>query len=244
VQKALLLLSIGDPASMKTIRSTSLLVLCLLSAACHASPPADAGNASTSPRATATMPSARAPAPVVTAYNPYARPPLKLPGHFTAYATESIGNDQLCVAGTVTDEDGMHQKPVAYVAQAADKEAANKHVLWLAKLEVPADMYESRATHCTRHGNALFVLLQSDTQSEQTLSQTLLRVVKLDAQSGAVQLQRDVDVSTAYSAWVDEGSSHFQWNGDHLIVTGNEKLDSNHERQATFTARLNDDLKP
>jgi hypothetical protein len=68
--------------------------------------------------------------------------------------------------------------------------------------------------------------------------------VKLDAQSGAVELQRDVDVSTAYSAWVDEGSSHFQWNGDHLIVTGNEKLNSNHERQVTFTARLNDDLKP
>lgn len=133
----------------------------------------------------------------------------------------------------------MNQKPFAYGAQ-----AANKQVLWIAKLQLPADMYQSRATHCIRHGNALFVLLQSDTQSEQTLSQTLLRVVKLDAENGAVQFQRDIDVPSAYSAWVDEGSSHFQWNGGRLVITGDARLDSNHDRQTTFTVRLNEDLKP
>jgi hypothetical protein len=164
---------------------------------------------------------------------------LKLPNHFTAYASESIGNNKFCVVGSNTNEDGMNQKPVAYEA-----DAASKQVFWLAHLDPPADMYQSRATHCTRNGDVLFVLVQSDTQSEQTLSQTLLRVVKLNAASGAVQLQQDVDVPTAYSAWVDEGSSHFQWINDRLVVTGNQRLDSDHDRQTTFTLRLNGDLKP
>jgi hypothetical protein len=177
--------------------------------------------------------------------NPYSRgssvdsASLKLPAHFTAYASQPIDDNRVCVAGRTTDADGINQKPVAYVA-----EQASKRVLWIARLDVPADMYQSRATHCTRHGDSLYILLQSDTQSEQTLSQTLLRVVKLDAASGAMQLQQDVDVPAAYSAWVDEGANRFAWNGDRLVITGHDLLDADHARQTTFTLRLNNDLKP
>jgi hypothetical protein len=177
--------------------------------------------------------------------NPYSRgssvnsASLKLPAHFTAYASQPIGSDRVCIAGRTTNADGIGQKPVVYVA-----EQASKHVLWIARLDVPADTYQSRATHCTRHGDSLYILLQSDTQSEQTLSQTLLHVVKLTAASGAVQLQQNVDVPSAYSVWVDEGANRFAWNGDRLVITGHDLLDADHARQSTFTLRLNNDLKP
>ena len=150
-----------------------------------------------------------------------------------------MGDNRVCVAGRTTDADGVNQKPVAYAV-----EQTSKHIFWIARLDVPADMYQSRATHCARHGDSLYILLQSDTQSEQSLSQTLLRVVKLDAASGTMQLQQDIDVPAAYSIWVDEGANHFAWNGDRLVITGHDLLDADHARQATFTLRLNDDLKP
>ena len=162
-----------------------------------------------------------------------------LPDRFTAYASESIGNNQICVAGRTTDVDGINQKPVVYVA-----EQASKRLLWITSLDVPPEMYQSRATHCTRRGESVYVLLQSDTQSEQSLSQTLLRVVKLGATNGTVQIQQDIDVPTAYSAWVDEGATHFTWHADRLVVEGHDRLDADHEQQGTFTLRLNDDLKP
>jgi hypothetical protein len=183
--------------------------------------------------------------PTALSSNPYSQTPsqhsasLKLPDRFTSYASEPIGDNRVCVAGRTTDADGMNQKPVAYVV-----EQPKKRVFWVARLGVPTDMYQSRATHCTRHGDSLYILMQSDTQSEQSLSQTLLRVVKLDATSGTVQLQQDVDVPAAYSVWVDEGANHFAWNGDRLVITGHDRLDADHDRQGTFTLRLNDDLKP
>ena len=183
--------------------------------------------------------------PAALTRNPYSQTPsqhsasLKLPDHFTPYTSEPIGDNRICVAGRTTNADGMNQKPVAYVG-----EQASKRVLWIARLDMPADMYQSRATHCARHGDSLYILLQSDTQSEQTLSQTLLRVVKLNAASGAMQLQQDVDVPSAYSVWVDEGANHFAWNGDRLVITGHDLLDADHAHQAAFTLRLNDNLKP
>jgi hypothetical protein len=213
---------------MKIICPNCFLALCLLVAACNG----DQAAAQSSSRPSSSVPQAVAAATA----NPVA---LKLPGHFTPYASAPIGNHRLCVVGTITDDDGMNQKPMVYLA-----EAAGNRVLWMTPLDLPADMYQSRATHCAIHGNALFVLLQSDTQSEQALSQTLLRVVRLDAVSGAVQIQKDVDVPAAYSAWVDEGSDHFQWNGDHLVLTGNDRAESNHDSQANFTVHLNGDLNP
>lgn len=163
---------------------------------------------------------------------------LKLPDHFTAYASESVGHRR-CVSGTSTDGDGMNQRPAVYATN-----ASGKRVLWVARLDLPANMYQSRATHCTGRGDALFVLLQSDTQASQSLSQTLLRVVKLDAITGAVQLQQDVEVPATHSAWVDKGATRFVWEGNRLVIAGNARLASDHERLQKFTMRLSDDLEP
>ena len=91
--------------------------------------------------------------------------PLELPDHFMPYASESIGDGKLCIVGAATDEDGMDQKPVAYMAGSQIKQA-----IWIAPLDLPPNTFQSRATHCNRHGEALFVLLQSDTQPERALS--------------------------------------------------------------------------
>ncbi len=182
------------------------------------------------------------PAPVEPSQHNAIRAPrakLKFPEHFRAYASTPIGHGQRCISGIDTDADGMNQRPVVYAAT-----ASSKRVLWIAQLDLPADMYQSRATHCTGRGDALYVLLQSDTQASQSLSQTLLRVVKLNASTGAVQSQQDVEVPATYSAWVPKGATHFVWNGNRLAINGDARSASDRERFQKFAVRLNGDLKP
>ncbi len=160
-----------------------------------------------------------------------------IPKHFSEYASESLSNGQRCVVGATTDEDGMNQRPVAYVT-----DAKSEQPVWVDKLSLPPNTFQSRATHCTSSGHSLFVLLQSDTQPEQTLSQTLLRVVKVDLATGTVRMQQETPVSGAFSTWVDVGSSHFQWKDDTLIVSGNQRPQASPDQQTTFTLRMDGDL--
>ena len=162
----------------------------------------------------------------------------KLPAHFSAYKSEAIGNTQHCIVGASTDEDGMYEKPVAYVL------GANKRKRWVAQLDVPADMYQARATHCARRGNTLFVLVQSDTQSGQSLSQTALYVVQINVATGKVQLQHEVIVPDAYSAWVDKDSLNFLWRANRLVITGNQRPNADRESQTQFSVQLDEALNP
>lgn len=163
----------------------------------------------------------------------------EIPQGFSSYASESIGDNKQCVVGAASDEDGMNQRPVAYLAQASGKP------IWVRALDLPSDTYQSRVTHCLRQGDALYVLLQSDTQPEQSLSQTLLRVVKLGIADGAVQAGGDIAVpgaKGAYSAWVEEGASHLRWDNGGVVVAGQyAALDAPEQRNA-FTAALKPDL--
>lgn len=133
----------------------------------------------------------------------------------------------------------MNERAVVYVTDAKSKQPE-----WVDKFDLPPHTYQSRATHCTRAVGALFVLQQSDTQPEQALSQTLLRVVKLDPVTGAVQKQRDIQVPGAFSVWVTEGSSHFQWSRNALAVSGNERTQAAPDQDVTFTLHMNADLEP
>jgi hypothetical protein len=164
---------------------------------------------------------------------------VKLPVNFTSYASESIGRNVLCHVGAVTGDDGMEQKPVVYAENEKDKK-----ILWVKRLQLPPNTFQSRATHCAGSGDAAFVLLQSDTQSEQTLSQTLLRVVKLNADTGALITQQDLNVPKAYTAWVAEGADRFKWQGNALVIAGNYRTSSDDANQPEFTAHLNGYLKP
>ncbi|HXD35329.1 MAG TPA: hypothetical protein VN624_01665 [Rhodanobacter sp.] len=163
----------------------------------------------------------------------------RIPANFSQYASTPVGNGGRCVVGATTDDDGMNQRPVVYIT-----DTRSKKTLWVDQLILPPDTFQSRATHCTSSDRALFLLLQSDTQPEQTLSQTLLRVLRLDPATGEVQSERDIRVPGAFSAWVPEGSSRFQWDGNALIVSGHDKPQASTDSQETFTVRMNHDLAP
>ncbi|MEH6420838.1 hypothetical protein [Pseudomonas sp. CGJS7] len=161
----------------------------------------------------------------------------EIPRGFSSYASESIGDNKQCVAGASLDDDGMNQRPVAYVAQTSGKP------IWAKTLDLPAETYQSRATHCLRQGDTVYVLLQSDTQPQQTLSQTSLKVIKLSLADGAVQGSGDIAVpgaQGAYSAWVEEGAQHMSWQDGGLRIVGQYfALDAPDQRSAFQVA-----LKP
>ncbi|WP_157476814.1 hypothetical protein [Lysobacter sp. Root690] len=210
----------------------SMIVVCGVSlalAACESSTHGDATPAAPTPTAAA--------APTASASG--AATETVIPAGFSSYASESIGDGRQCVVGAAVDQDGMNQKPVVYIEQTSGKP------VWTRTLELPKDTYQSRATHCLHLDDALYVLLQSDTQPQQSLSQTLLRVVKLDAGNGAVRGGGDVEVpgaQDAYSAVVAEGAQHLRWSDDQLIVAGQYFLLDTPDQRIDFQAQLKADL--
>lgn len=163
-----------------------------------------------------------------------------IPPGFSSYASESIGDNKQCVVGAAVDDDGMNQRPVAYVAETSGK------ALWTRTLELPRQTYQSRATHCVREADSVYVLLQSDTQPQQASSQTLLRVVRLALGDGVVQGQADVPVpgvKDPVSAWVEEGAQGLRWSNGGLIVSGQYYRLDDSDRRNTFQVGLKPDLK-
>lgn len=222
---------------------TLALVGCDRQASAPSSPVAPADGAAGSSPASSSPASARpdSPSPASSVPAQAAAMNNEIPQGFSSYASESIGDNKQCVAGAASDEDGMNQRPVAYLAQASGKP------IWTRTLDLPADTYQSRATHCLRQGDALYVLLQSDTQPEQSLSQTLLRVVKLNLADGTVRAGGDVVVpgaQGAYSALAEEGAKHLRWDNGNVVVSGQYfQLDAPDQRR-DFSATLKPDLGP
>lgn len=230
------------PSILAAVLSLAL-VACGRQASAPSSPvaPADRAAASSAANSDAAGTVRADPAAPPASSTPVQAAPMtsEIPQGFSSYASESIGDNTLCVAGAASDEDGMNQRPVAYLAQASGKP------IWTRTLDLPSDTYQSRATHCLRQGDALYVLLQSDTQPAQSLSQTLLRVVKLGLADGAVQAGADVVVpgaKGAYSALAQEGAGHLRWDNGRIVVSGQYfELDAPDQRR-DFTATLTPDL--
>ena len=178
-----------------------------------------------------------------------------MPPGVDIYSAAEVGNGQTCLVGAKLDEDGMNEMPIAFLRAPNP----NRNLLWSKSLEIPSATYQGRATHCAASPNALFVLVQSDTQPQQTLTQTLLQLFKLDKKNGRVISEKDVivpGVSAAYTAWVDEGASNLSVKGDRVVITGKYDLLSNRSAPAGKTAETfsvdvsedltstNDDAKP
>ena len=159
---------------------------------------------------------------------------LSVPEYFQTYLITPMGDAGICVAGKVTDEDGMFSRPYAYV-----EGATGGNLRWAKFLDMPADFYEGRATHCVRKGDSLYVLLQLDTHAARSLSQTLLRIVKVRMNDGAFEGEAHVIVPNAghtHTSWVwdDDG---FKVVNDTLSVTGKYRyLDS--EDHFTFSTTV------
>ncbi|KAF1716642.1 hypothetical protein [Pseudoxanthomonas wuyuanensis] len=159
---------------------------------------------------------------------------------YVSYASTKLKDGQLCSTGILIDEDGMQQRPAV---EMLDRNGA---VLWRNAIALPMDFYQARATHCVASGPDLFVLVQADTQSVQSLSQTMLEVVRLKSASGKVVSSQSVavsDVHAAYSAWVEKEVSNFILiaNGS-LQVSGHYKLMAAPEQIFSFVARIDFDV--
>ena len=156
---------------------------------------------------------------------------ISIPQGFSSYASEPIGHGATCHAGAVLDEDGMNQEPFVYL------DDFDHRIRWAVPVALPKDAYQARLTHCVRINDALYVLMQADTQQQQTLSQTLLQVVKLNAANGTVIGSAYVDVpgvDDAYSSWVDKGNKNFQVAKDKLIISGHYFRLTNPDDHKTF----------
>ncbi|MGY3232568.1 hypothetical protein ACVWWJ_004052 [Luteibacter sp. HA06] len=140
-----------------------------------------------------------------------------VPEHFEPYLKTPVGDDGTCVAGKVTDEDGMFSRPFVYVT-----DAVGGRVKWARFLDMPEAAYEGRATHCVRKGSSLYVLLQIDIRDPRSLPQTLQRMVKVGMDDGGTQGAVDVPVpgvERAYTSWVWDDDGLSVVNGT-LLVTG------------------------
>lgn len=135
---------------------------------------------------------------------------------FIPYASFSLDDDVTCTVGATIDEDGMSQRPRVRLADGGIAR-------WTKDIAFPLEYHAGRATHCLVHGGSLYVLVQMDAQSQKSLSQTVLRIVRLKYADGAGDGQRDLEVpgvSGAYSAWVPEDTGAFYRSGDVLVVVG------------------------
>ncbi len=215
-----------NPAASRRVSSTAARVFggalaCVLSAGCDRPAPAApavpaAGEAA--PAAPVVAPSANEAAATTAGSNqePQAMS-RELPEGYKSYAEQPLGDERTCTAGVVADADGLQQRPVVAIT------GASRTVLWARHLEGLEDAYQARATHCVQGGDALFVLLQSDTDSSPALSQTLLSVARLDLQgnlTGASDLSVPEAAGKAYSAYVDDVPADFVWQGGGLTVSG------------------------
>ena len=163
--------------------------------------------------------------PPVSGHSPLTTQRVKLPANVDVYAKSSLGDSQTCVVGAATDADGMNERPVVYLFD-------EHRIAWHLRLAIPKDDYQGRATHCTATRATEYVHVHVDTASEQSTSQTLLRVVAINRKRGIVQSTRDAEVpgvSAAYTAWVEDGGGNFRLEGDKLIVRGKYDLMSDRD---------------
>ncbi len=156
-----------------------------------------------------------------------------LPEHLRVYEAKPVNGQRTMIAGAVADQDGLNQH--AFVALTDG--SAQRVVDWARNLDDLEDANESRATHCVHGGDALYVLLQSDTQAPQSLSQTVLAVARLSL-AGDVQEIVRLDIpgtsGKACSAFVRHVSGAFTWDAGQLRVEGEYFLLSDPERREPF----------
>lgn len=158
-----------------------------------------------------------------------------LPAHHRDYATAPIDGGHQCKVGITTDADGMHAKGLVYVTD-------GKTTTWSTTLKLPEFTEQARATHCVQSGKSLYVLVQGDTNTAPSLSQTLMNVAQLDATTGKVQAMEYVDlvdVKGAFSASVETDASHFRVTTPETIeVTGKYVLTDAPDASHDFTVTV------
>lgn len=123
----------------------------------------------------------------------------------TVYGRIRVGDGE-CVAGARVDDLGHQQA----VVSGPDTSGRGR---WSALIDLDADFSGNRATHCACDASACFVAVATDTQPPQSLSQTLLSVVRIDRRTGKVVGSRNIQqlpgVTGLHSVWLTRGAKNF-----------------------------------
>lgn len=123
----------------------------------------------------------------------------------TVYSRTRVGDGE-CVAGARVDDLG-HQQALVSGPDASGR------AQWSAVIHHDADFSGNRATHCACDASACFVAVATDTQQPQTLSQTLLSIVRIDRRTGKVIGSRNIQqlpgATGLHSAWLTPGADNF-----------------------------------
>lgn len=163
-----------------------------------------------------------------------------LPADFREYGATAFDEDKLCVVGAASNSDELAQRPYLVVKRADSGQAA----LWVQALSGIEGMYQTRATHCVHDGGTLYVLMQSDTHSQQTLSQTQLSVATIASEGGEASSEYVAVPGTqnrAYSAWVETGAENFTLRNRQLHVHGHYRFTDDRATEHDFDVALDPD---
>lgn len=159
------------------------------------------------------------------------------PGNFGIYGSVLLSDRDYCVVGAMLSSDLGLQTPRVYRVSSDGKSAS----VW-ADLSVPEGHYQARATHCIEGVRGAYVLVQSDTRPERSLSQTFVYVDALPRQQSAASKRypvRPPSVKSAYSAWVDGDEDSFAYANGKISVKGRYKVMASPEAVRRFSVEFN-----
>ncbi|MDD5406856.1 MAG: hypothetical protein PHE73_07980 [Sulfurovaceae bacterium] len=122
-----------------------------------------------------------------------------------------------CIVGKKILDDGISERAFIKVV---DKSIAIKN--WNKELDLPESyFFQNRATHCAFFDDNIYVLEQVDTQSSQSLSQTLLYVCKFN-KNGENKMCKIVE-NNFYTSWVELEKKNFNVSNDSIEIHGKFK---------------------
>lgn len=165
---------------------------------------------------------------------------LQVPDALDVYASTQVAPGMYCIVGALS-EDGTDQQP--YVALSTVDQGRGPVP---GSLQPPLGEYaKARATRCLARDGVLYLLLEFDTDSSPQVSQTMFEVWKLDGVSLSVLHKQPVrlpEQTVAYSLWMPEDDSTFEWKGDALRITGNYFPLSSRDEIKRFEVELDKNL--
>lgn len=122
-----------------------------------------------------------------------------------------------CVAGARSDDLG---RETAFVAGFVGRSSSPA---WTSSIPHDPDFYQNRATDCACTNDRCYALVATDTQSAQSLSQTLLSIVRI-SRTGTIAGTRELDsipgAPANATAWVEPGGNRFTIARDRIVVQG------------------------
>jgi hypothetical protein len=142
----------------------------------------------------------------------------RLPSKFAVIGQHRSHDGGVCFVGSVLSEDGDARAWVYMM------DRTKGGMRWDTAIALDPDFYQNRTTHCVCRDSQCRVLVATDTQSMQSLSQTLLSVATLSAKDGTIISVSPIDripgAPGNASAWVEPGDANFAWRGDSLEIEG------------------------